>query len=203
MNRIKSLRNQRGMKQSDLASRLNVQQGTISNWETGKTEPDLASLTKMATIFEVTADYILGRSSPVQEIPAGIRIPVLGSVPAGIPLEAIEDIIDWEELPPSMAAGGKDYFALEVKGDSMYPAFLEGDRVIIQKTDVCNSGDICVVRVNGDEATLKEIRIGKDRSLSLIPRNTNYAPRTYSADEIENLPVSIAGVVVELRRKIK
>ena len=203
MNRIKSLRLQREMKQSDLAARLNVQQGTISNWETGKTEPDLDSLSKMAEIFDVSADYILGRSSPTQAAPGAIRIPVIGSVPAGVPLEAIEDIIDWEELPAAMAAGAKEYFALEVKGDSMYPTLLDGDRVIVQKTPVCKSGDICVVKVNGYEATVKEVKIGQDRSLSLIPRNTSYPPRTYTPEEIENLPVTVAGVVVELRRRLK
>lgn len=132
----------------------------------------------------------------------GIRIPVLGAVPAGIPLEAIEDIVDWEEIPASMCAGDREYFALEVKGDSMWPDYLPGDIVIVRKTPCCESGDICVVYVNGYDATLKQVKLGEDGSLSIIPKNPSYPPRTFTRDEVQSMPVSIAGVVVELRRKI-
>lgn len=132
-----------------------------------------------------------------------LRIPVLGSVPAGIPLEAIEDIIDWEEIPQSLASGGKEYFALQVEGDSMYPDYLPGDIVIVQKTPVCASGDDCVVYVNGYDATLKQVRLDeKHGTLTIVPKNPSYPPRTFSKEEIQSLPVTIAGVVVELRRKV-
>lgn len=131
------------------------------------------------------------------------RIPILGNVAAGIPIEAIEDIIDWEEIPESMCAGGKEYFGLQVKGDSMYPDYLEGDTVIVRKTPCCDSGDVCVVYVNGYDATLKQLRLGDDGSVTLLPRNPAYPPRTYTKEEVQSLPVSIAGVVVELRRKVK
>lgn len=204
MNRIKVLRTSREMKQIDLAQRLNVRANTISNWENGKNEPGFDMLQKMAEIFGTTIDYILGHSN-IQKLDSsnGVKIPVLGSVPAGIPLEAIEDILDWEEIPASMCSGGKEYFALEVKGDSMWPDYLEGDVVIVRKTPCCDSGDICVVYVNGYDATLKQVRLGEDGSLSIIPKNQSYPPRTYSREEVLTLPVSIAGVVVELRRKIK
>ncbi len=132
-----------------------------------------------------------------------ISIPVLGTVPAGIPLEAVEDIVDWEDIPDSMVDGGREYFALQVKGDSMWPDYLPGDTVIVRKQPTCNSGDDCVVYVNGYEATLKQVRLNSDHSLTIVPRNQSYPPRTFSPEEIESLPVSIAGVVVELRRKIK
>lgn len=134
--------------------------------------------------------------------PGGVRIPVLGSVPAGIPIEAIEDILDWEEIPASMCSGDREYFALQVQGDSMWPDYLTGDVVIIRKTPCCESGDDCVVYINGYDATLKQVKLGEDGSLSIIPRNPNYPPKTYTAKEVQNLPVSIAGVVVELRRKV-
>ena len=124
-------------------------------------------------------------------------------MPAGIPLEAVEDILDWEEIPSSICSGGKEYFALEVKGDSMWPDYLEGDVVIVRKSPTCESGDICVVYVNGYDATLKQVRIGADGSLTTVPKNQSYPPRTYSQEEVIDLPVSIAGVVVELRRKIQ
>ena len=204
MNRIKDLRTSREMKQIDLAQRLNVKANTISNWENGKSEPGFDMLQKMAEIFGTTIDYILGHSN-IQKLDSsnGLRIPVLGSVPAGIPLEAVEDVLDWEEIPASMCSGGKEYFALEVHGDSMWPDYLEGDVVIVRKSPTCESGDVCVVYVNGYDATLKQVRLGEDGSLSIIPKNQSYPPRTFSREEVLSLPVSIAGVVVELRRKIK
>lgn len=200
MNRIKEARLRKSLKQADLAASLNVKQNTLSNWETGRTEPDIDSLRMMAKILETSVGFLIG----TDEENGTIRIPVLGSVPAGIPLEAIEDIIDWEEIPQSMSAGGKEYFALEVKGDSMWPDYLPGDVVIVRKQPTCNSGDDCVVYVNGYDATLKQVRLNDaDQSLTIIPRNQSYPPRTFSREEIQSLPVTIAGVVVELRRKIK
>ena len=201
MNRLKEARKAAGITQVEAAKAVGITQGGYSQWENELTKIDNQAAIKLADMFGVSVDYLLGRdNNPNRSV---LRIPVIGSVPAGVPLEAIEDIIDWEEIPAAMAVGGKEYFSLEVKGDSMYPDLLDGDRVIVQKTQICRSGDICVVRVNGYEATIKEVQIGKDRSLSLIPRNRSYPPRTYSPEEIENTPVSIAGVVVELRRKIK
>ena len=131
------------------------------------------------------------------------RIPVLGAIPAGIPLEAIEDILDWEEIPAAWDSGDRQYFGLKVRGDSMYPRYLDGDTVILQKETTCESGDDCAVLVNGSEATLKQVMIKGDGSLELRPTNPAYPPRTYSPAEIESIPVQIIGVVVELRRKIK
>lgn len=202
MNNIREARLKKGLKQSELASSVNVRQNTLSNWETGRTEPDIESLKVMARILNTTVDYLLGNDSRPSS--SALKIPVLGSVPAGIPLEAIEDIVDWEELPTEMASGGREYFGLEVKGDSMWPDYLPGDVVIVRKQPTCHSGDDCVVYVNGYDATLKQVRINDiEQSLTLVPRNQSYPPRTFSKAEIETLPVSIAGVVVELRRKIK
>ena len=151
-------------------------------------------------MFGVTVDYLIGASDNPQN---SISVPVLGAVPAGIPLEAIEDVLDWEEIPASMCAGGREYFALRVTGDSMWPDYLEDDVVIVRKSPTCESGDVCVVYVNGYDATLKQVKIQEDGSLTLIPKNQSYPPRTFSPQEIRELPVSIAGIVVELRRRIK
>lgn len=201
MNRIKELRNQNNLKQAELAKLLNVSPAALSGYETGKFEAELITYEKMAKIFDVSLDYLLGRDAAHSS--EGIRIPVLGSVPAGIPIEAIEDIVGWEDLPKSMATGGREYFALQVKGDSMWPDYLPGDTVIVRKQPTCQSGEDCILYINGYEATLKQVRLNDDHSLTIVPRNQSYPPRTYSPEEIESLPVSIAGVVVELRRKIK
>ena len=131
------------------------------------------------------------------------KIPVLGSIPAGIPIEAVEEILDWEEIPPEWVTGGRQYFGLKVKGDSMWPKYLDGDTVILLKESSCDSGDDCAVLVNGDSATLKQVFMHDDGSMEIRPLNPSYPPRTFSPSEIQSLPVAIAGVVVELRRKIK
>lgn len=203
MNRLKEARRAAGLTQIDVAKEIGLSQGQYSAWENGRAKIDGQSMARLAGLFGVTVDFLLGNEYVQISSDRVVRIPVLGSVPAGIPLEAVEDILDWEEIPNSMCVGGKEYFALEVKGDSMWPDYLEGDVVIVRKTPCCDSGDVCVVYVNGYDATLKQVRIGEAGSLSIIPKNQSYPPRTYSREEVLSLPVSIAGVVVELRRKIK
>jgi repressor LexA len=200
MLRLKEARKKKGLTQVEVAQAIGISQNGYSDWERGRNRVDHDSLTKLAELYGVSADYLIGKDSAPN--PAFIRIPVLGNVPAGIPLEAIEDIVDWEDLPADMTSGGKEYFGLKVKGDSMYPEYLDGDTVIVRKTPSCNSGDVCVVFVNGYDATLKQVKFGDNGTLTIIPRNPEYAPRTFSKKEIRDLPVSISGVVVELRRRV-
>ena len=200
MNRIRQLRQELNMKQSELAAKMQVRQTTISNWETNRTEPDSASLQKMAELFETTIDYILG-NSPIRHISKrkGIRIPVYRAVAAGIPIEAIEDIVDYEEIEPELAATG-EFFGLRIKGSSMEPRICEGDVVIVRKQDDADTGDTAIVLVNGYEATCKKVK--KDgHGIALIPNNPSYEVKYYSAEEISSLPVRIIGKVVELRGK--
>lgn len=202
MNNLKSARKATGLTQAEVAASIGITQNAYSYWENGKVKIDHESLAKLSKLFGVTIDYLMGISEQPQD--NIVKIPVLGTIPAGIPLEAIEDIIDYEEIPQSFLSGGKEYFALAVKGDSMWPDYLPGDVVIVRKQPICNSGDDCIVYVNGYDATLKQLKFNnEDHSLTLIPRNQSYPPRTYTQEEIQALPVTIAGVVVELRRKIK
>lgn len=165
------------------------------------TMPSVEKIRLLANYLGVTTSELLGETPGSSS--SGVRIPVLGTIPAGIPLDAIEDILDWEEIPAAWATGDRQYFGLRVRGDSMYPRYLDGDTVILQKETTCESGDDCAVLVNGSEATLKQVMIKGDGSLELRPTNPAYPPRTYSPAEIESIPVQIIGVVVELRRKIK
>ena len=197
MNRIRSLRQEREMKQSDLAAQMNVRQTTISNWETGFSEPDAASLQRLAAIFETTVDYILGGQRPTTK--QGVKIPVYRAVAAGIPIEAIEDIVDYEEITPELAATG-EFFGLRIQGQSMEPRICDGDVVIVRKQEDADTGDVAIVIINGDDATCKKIK--KDGSgLWLLPNNPAYEPMHYSFEEIAAKPVRIIGKVVELRGK--
>ena len=132
----------------------------------------------------------------VAEYKNSILIPVYGSIPAGVPLEAIEDIQGDVDIPVDWTKGGQKFIALKVSGDSMYPKYLDGDTVIIQLQSDCESGQDCACYVNGYEATLKTIKKGIG-TIELVPINTNYAPRTYKHPG----EVNIVGVVKELRRK--
>lgn len=157
----------------------------------------------MADFFGVSVDYLLGRDEGAGERPAPTRpgskwIPVLGSVVAGVPVEAVEEILDWEEIDAKTAAQG-DHFALKVKGSSMEPSLLDGDVVIVRMQPSSDDGDIVVAIVNGDEATVKKIK-KRPEGLMLIPNNPTFEPMFYSNEEIERLPVQILGKVVELRR---
>ena len=125
---------------------------------------------------------------------------VYGTIPAGIPMECIEDIIDTEEISADMLKGDKQYFGLKIKGNSMEPDYLDGDVIILQKQDDCESGDDCVVMVNGNDGTFKRV-FKNENGIILQPLNPTYSPMVYSNEDIEKLPVRILGVFEELRRK--
>ena len=128
----------------------------------------------------------------------GFRIPVLGRVAAGIPIEAIEDIDEWEEIPDAMAKNG-EYFALRIKGESMSPKLQPGDIVIVKKQNDVDTGDTAIVLVNGNDATVKQIK-KTEAGIMLVGLNLEvYQPHFYSNKEIEELPVKIIGKVVESR----
>ena len=198
--KVKMICLQKGIKPTTACKESGVGGSFINDIERGRT-PSVSKVQMLADYLGVTTSELLGEATTAS--PGAIRIPVLGTIPAGIPLEAIEDIQDWEEVPASWADGGREYFGLQVKGDSMYPQYLEGDTVILRKATTCDSGDDCAVLVNGDEATLKRVFLHEDGAIELRPVNAAYPPRTYSPAEVEDLPVQLIGVVVELRRKIK
>lgn len=200
--RIRALREQSQLSQKEFAAKMNIANNTLSMYENDLRVPNDTIKSKIADYFGVTIDYLLGRA-PIETGGDIVQIPVLGSIPAGIPLEAIENIVDWEDIPKAMCSGGKEFFALKVTGNSMWPDYLEGDIVILRKTPSCETGDVCAVLVNGDEATLKTVKFAEDGALTIAPKNPSYPPRTFTPEQVRQLPVSIAGVVVELRRKIK
>lgn len=191
--KLKELRQARGITQKQLAEWSGLGRSQISNYENGLRTPDWETQEILADFFNVRLDYLMDRDTP------NTRIPVLGKVIAGIPLDAVEEIIDYEEIPIEMAKNG-EYFALQIKGDSMEPKFSAGDVVIVRKQEDVDNGDIAIVLVNGNEATVKKIR-KFDGGINLIPTNSNYDVITYTNTQIEQLPVRIIGKVVELRAK--
>lgn len=154
---------------------------------------------RLADFFNVSVDYLLGGTAPTPR-KKGIKIPVLGTIPAGIPIEAVEEILGDEEITEEMAACG-DYFALQIKGDSMEPRIKNGDVVIVRKQPDVDSGKIAVVLLNGHDATVKKLVKHQD-GISLVPFNGAYAPRFYTNKEVYELPLVVLGLVVELRAKM-
>lgn len=199
MNRFREQRLLAGFKsQGDLAKHLFVNQTAVSQWERGVTIPSPPILLKLSQLYGVSTDYLLGNDAPAEK-GKGVKIPVLGDVAAGVPIEAVENIVDYEEIDQALAATG-DFFGLRIKGTSMAPRILEGDVVIVRKQDDAETGDIAVVLVNGDSATVKKIK-KMPEGIQLIPTNPAYDPMYYTAAEVEALPVRIIGRVVELRGK--
>lgn len=202
-NRLKQLREEKGLSQSEVAKIIGVGRTTYLKWENGENQPT-RKLDQLSQFFGVSIDYLLGKSD-VKNIKSknlhsrGIRIPVLGRVVAGIPIEAVEEILDYEEITPELAATG-EFFALQVKGDSMLPKLEEGDVVIVKKQEDVETGDIAIVLVNGDEATIKQVK-KVDGGIMLYGFNPDvYEPHFYSNQQIQELPVRILGKVIESRR---
>ncbi len=127
------------------------------------------------------------------------KIPVYGKVAAGIPLEMVEDILDYEEIPAKWG-DPSDFFCLQIKGKSMQPKMDEGDVVVVKKQADADSNDIVIFAVNGENASCKRLK-KSEHGLAFIPLNTDFDPMIYSWEQVEELPVQILGRVVELRAK--
>ena len=206
--RIKERREELGLTQEQIGARLKLNKSTIQRYETGKINTiKLPIIQAIAECLSVNPMWIICKtdiknidinSKPEKGKP--ITVPVLGSVAAGVPIEAIEDIVDYEELNPEQFNPSYDYFGLVIKGDSMQPRMQNGDVVIVRKQPTVETGDIAVVLVNGQDATVKKIRRRED-GIELIPLNSNFEVMFYTNKEIQKLPVTIIGKVVELRAK--
>lgn len=205
--KLKALRKRENITQVQLANIIGVERSSVGKYETG-TIPSMDVMQRIANYFNVSVDYLIGQANLPEKKPAaprrkGVRIPVLGQVPAGIPIEAItdfdyEDPDDWEEITEDMAASG-NFFALRIKGDSMTPTICDGDIVIVRQQEDVNSGEIAIVMVNGDDATCKRV-VKQTQGISLVANNPAYEPRFFTNKEIMETPVRVIGKVVELRR---
>ena len=183
---------------NEVARDLNIPYSTLADWYNGNKYPRIDKIQLLADYFNIKkSDLVENRNNILKKS----RIPVLGRIPAGIPIEMIEDVIDYEDISEEMLKGDREYFGLKVSGDSMMPKYLDGDVLIVQKTNDCESGQDCIVMVNGDDGTFKRVIKNKD-GIILQPLNPNYEIKFYSNDEIEKLPIKILGVVKEIRRTV-
>lgn len=197
--RLNQLLKERNLTRSKFLSDLNMGKNQFKYWETRGT-PNAATISAIANYFGVSEEYLVGNAeNSHKKNNTGVKIPVFGTVAAGIPISAIEDIIDYEEIDEQTANSG-EYFALKIKGDSMEPRMTSGDVVIVRSQSTIESGDIAIVLINGEEATCKKIKQTPE-GIMLISLNPAYEPMFYSKKQIKELPVRILGKVVELRAK--
>ena len=186
--------------QKEICKDLNFKEMTFSDWVNTKTYPRIDKIEKMAQYFGIEKSDLIEKRKRTASTTTSILIPVLGRIVAGEPIDAITDIIDYEEITPRMAQKGK-HFALVFKGNSMEPTLREGDVVIVRQQSEVENGEIAIVLVNGNEATVKEVKEAP-AGITLIGHNVAvYTPHFYTREQIESLPIAILGKVVELRRK--
>ncbi len=190
--------------QKEVADAINISPQTFNTWCQGIALPRMGKIQLLADYFRIAKSDLLERKTINKQTieSKGITIPVLGYVRAGYPIYAEENIIDYEEISTAMAAKG-EFFGLRICGNSMEPRMFENDVVIVRKQPDIESGEVAVVLVNGSDGTVKKI-IKSDNGIMLVPLNSNcsYEPHFYSNNEIQTLPVTIAGKVVEVRGKL-
>ena len=200
--RLKGLRKQNHMTQTALAERLNVTQTAISQWETDRTRPDQELLGKIASIFSVSVDYLLGENTDKNGDSSDyFRVPVFGSIPAGVPIEAIEDIEGYVEMQSVPGYNNREFFALRLSGNSMSPEYRNGDVVIFHAQETCESGQDCGVIVDNEDATFKRVRFS-EKGLILQPLNPDYEPIVFSNRDLDGDTVRVLGIGWEVRRKL-
>lgn len=209
---LEKARKQKNLSLRQVDYKSNVSYSHLSMIEKGERKALPLTLKELSKVYDIDyidllekAGYIdLAEKEKIEKYKPTVSnsaiVFVYGTIPAGIPMECIEDVIDTEEISADMLKGNKQYFGLRVKGNSMEPEYLDGDTLILERVDDCESGDDCVVMVNGDDGTFKRV-FKNENGIILQPLNPTFSPMVYTNEQIEKLPVKILGIVVEFRRK--
>lgn len=188
-----------GLTYDAVAAKTGFSKSVIYRYAHGQVQKiDLSRLSIIANALNVSPEW-LGFGKEKKLTSSGVKIPVLGYVRAGIPIEAVEEILDYEEISQDMASTG-DFFALSIKGDSMEPKISEGDVVIVRKQEIVENGELAVVLVNGNDATVKKFYMNES-GITLISTNPAYEPFVFTKREVNDMPIQVIGKVVELRAK--
>lgn len=186
--RMRELRKEKNITLEKLAEMLKTTKATLSRYENGKRIPNIEFVEELAKIFNVSVDYLLGKTD-IRNLDiltkAGlvefdksktIPIPIIGSVRAGTNgILAYEEILGVENVEQDIVKDEAKYFFLRVKGDSMYPEIQENDLVLVRQQSDVESGDIAVVIVNGDEGIVKKV-VKRDNAIVLYSINPAYEP---------------------------
>ena len=203
---LKELREKRELSLRKVDELTNINYSHLNQIEHGQRNVTPALLKNLSSVYKVYYMELFEKAGYVDLINnekqhSYTRIPVLGNIPAGIPIELIEDNLGYEDISEDMLKGGKEYFAVKVQGNSMEPQYLDGDVLIVLKQNSCENKQDCIVMVNGDDGTFKRVFIS-DTGITLQPLNNEYMPVFYTNKEVIEKPVKILGVVKEIRRSV-
>lgn len=203
---IKMYMEDKGISRKEFCKRLGLAYSTVTDWLNAEKYPRIDKIEMMANFFGISkADLVEPHATPpaAAQLPTQkvtrytYRIPVVGRVAAGQPILAQEEIIDYEYIDERLHRGGNQYFGLIVKGASMEPTIHDGDTIIVRVQESVENGQIAVVLVDGEDATVKEVKESEE-GLTLIGHNVAvYTPHFYSREEVERLPVRIIGRVIQ------
>lgn len=197
-NNLRYYMRKNNLNRNDICNDLGFKYTTFTDWYNGIKYPRIDSIEMLAGYFGINKSDLIEERKPFPK-PKGVKIPVLGYVRAGIPINAVEEILDYEEITEEMARTGT-FFCLKIKGDSMEPKFSEGDVVVIRQQPTVENGEIAVVLINGNDATIKKF-YRTPAGIKLVATNPAYDPLFYTLQEVNELPLAVIGKVVELRAK--
>ena len=206
---LKYLRESKGISKNKLGEMVGVNQTTIGRWETNEITPSIDNVEEVASVLNIPLpdllikDLTFDNASFVDIGDNMFKIPVLGTIKAGIPIEAQQDILEYIEIPKSWTKGGKQFYGLKISGDSMFPKYDENDIVIFEKNDdssLFNGKDVAIM-INGTESTFKKILVN-EQGIVLQPYNTAYDIMMFSKEDVENLPIKVVGIAREKRTKV-
>lgn len=196
--RLKEVMEAHGVRAIELSEKTGLYRGTISGYLSEKYLPKQKNVDLIAKALNVDARYLLVGEEEKPK-PVAVKIPILGTIAAGVPIAAITDIEGYEEITEEMSRRG-DFFALRIKGNSMMPWICPMDVVICKAQSDVDSGKVAVVLVNGEDATCKKV-IKSRTGITLYGFNLSaYEPHFYTNKEIRELPITVLGEVVEVRR---
>lgn len=192
----------KNLKPVELHEKTGLSESLISKYLSGVAVPRQRKIDILSNALEVNPVWLMGYDVPMESIPIKkidkIKIPVLGKVKAGYDYLAQENVIGYESI--DNVSDPENYYALQVTGDSMEPLFSDGDIAIVHKQDDFDSGNTCIILVNGDEATVKKI-VKMDDGIDLIAMNPYYPVRHFTKNEMNEIPVKVIGKVVEARKR--
>lgn len=170
---IRYYMNKHSVSQTEICNTLGFKMPTFSDWVNARTYPRIDKIELMANYFGISkADLVEEHSTSTASTKKGTTVKILGHVAAGIPIEAIEDVIDEEEIPEELAKTG-EFFGLKINGNSMEPDIHDGDTVIVRKQDDAESDEIVIALVNGNDGVCKRLKKYAD-SIALISLNPSY-----------------------------
>ncbi len=206
---LKFLRENKGISKNKLGEMVGVNQTTIGRWENNEITPSIDNVEEVAKVLNVPLPDILiqdlsfDNATPVDISSDIIQIPVYGTIKAGIPIEAQEDIIEYVDIPKSWTKGGKKFYGLKISGDSMFPKYDENDIVIFEQNEdrEMYNGKDCAVMINGTESTFKKLLVN-EQGIVLQPYNAAYDIMMFSREQVENLPIRVVGIAREKRTRI-